>query len=114
MALTIYGIPNCDTVKAARRWLDAEGIPYAFHDFRAHGLDRATVEGWLLKVPGETLLNRRGTTWRKLDADEQKRAENDLAGLLVDHPSLIKRPVAVAGNDITVGWTDAERARLKR
>ena len=112
-ALTVYGIPNCDTVKKARTWLADQGIDFRFHDLRKDGLDRATVETWLEYVPADKLLNRRGTTWRKLPEAEQARADSDLAGLLVDHPSLIKRPVIVGGASILVGFTPAEREALK-
>lgn len=112
MALTLYGIPNCDTVKKARAWLAQEGRPVTFHDFRKDGLSRAKVEQWLAAVPADRLLNRRGTTWRKLDAAQQARAESDLAGLLVDHPSLVKRPVIETGDAVLVGFTEAERAAL--
>ena len=111
-ALTVYGIPNCDTVKKARTWLGEQGIGFRFHDFRKEGLDRATVEAWLQSVPADKLLNRRGTTWRKLSEAEQARADSDLAGLLVEHPSLIKRPVMVDSGRILVGFTPAERAAL--
>jgi arsenate reductase len=113
MALTLYGIPNCDTVKKARTWLAQKGHDAAFHDFRKDGLTRAKVEHWLTQVPADRLLNRRGTTWRKLDAAQQARAESDLAGLLVDHPSLIKRPVIETGGAVLVGFTEAERAALE-
>jgi len=113
MALTLYGIPNCDTVKKARTWLAAQGREVTFHDFRKDGLERGKVEEWLKRVPADKLLNRRGTTWRKLDTAQQARAASDLAGLLVDHPSLIKRPVIETGDDVLVGFTDTERAALK-
>jgi arsenate reductase len=111
--LTLYGIPNCDTVKKARTWLADEGRDVAFHNFKKDGLAREKVEEWLTSVPAEKLLNKRGTTWRKLDEAEQARAASDLAGLLVDHPSLIKRPVIETGAQVLVGFTDAERAALK-
>lgn len=112
-AMTVYGIPNCGTVKKARAWLADQGFELHFHDFKKDGLDRATVEAWLQKVPAEKLLNKRGTTWRKLSEADQARAETDLAGLLVDFPSLVKRPVMVWGDEILVGFTDAERAALE-
>jgi Spx/MgsR family transcriptional regulator len=113
MALTLYGIPNCDTVKKARTWLAQKGRDVTFHDFRKDGLSRAKVEQWLATVPAGRLLTRRGTTWRKLDAAQQARAESDLAGLLIDHPSLIKRPVIETGDTVLVGFTDAERMALE-
>lgn len=103
--ITVYGIKNCDTVKRARKALEAAEIPSAFHDFRADGLDKETVQGWLTQLPAEQLLNRRGTTWRQLPADQQARAEgSDLVDLLVEAPTLIKRPVIDRDGALRVGF----------
>lgn len=107
MTAILYGIPNCDTVKKARNWLDARGAPYQFHDFKKAGLDAATVESWLGQVGWETLVNRKGTTWRKLP-DERKAAIVDAASaqaLMLENPSVIKRPVLVTGKTVQVGFT---------
>ena len=95
MTTTLYGIPNCDTVKRARTWLDDHGIAYRFHDFKKHGVPEAELERWLVSPGWEALVNRRGTTWRKLD-DATRVAITDAASaraVLIANPSLIKRPV---------------------
>jgi Spx/MgsR family transcriptional regulator len=95
MGTTVYGIPNCDTVKRARAWLDARGSGYTFHDFRKAGVPQQRLEAWLKAAGWETLLNRRGTTWRQLNAAAQARvvdAESARA-LMLQQPSVIKRPV---------------------
>jgi arsenate reductase len=97
-AVTIYGIVNCDTMKKARAWLDGHGIPYAFHDYKKAGIDRARLEAWSRKVGWETLLNRAGTTFRKLsDKDKQGLDERKALALMLAQPSLIKRPVLDLG-----------------
>lgn len=95
MQIVVYGIPNCDTVKKARTWLSEQGHAYRFHDFKKDGIDAVRLETWLAQVPLETLLNRRGTTWRAL-SDAQKAAAGQAAGaiaLMLEKPSVIKRPV---------------------
>jgi Spx/MgsR family transcriptional regulator len=107
-ALTVYGIPNCDTVKKARDWLDAHGVAYAFHDVKKAGVNAALLRDWLAQVSLDTLVNRRGTTWRAL-SDEQKAAAGTTDGaiaLMIDKPSVIKRPVLVADDGIkAVGFS---------
>ena len=96
--ITIYGIPNCDTMKKARTWLDERGIAYDFHDYKKAGIDRERLETWAKKVGWETLLNRAGTTFRKLpDADKQGLTEKKAIALMQAQPSLIKRPVLDLG-----------------
>ena len=103
--ITVYGIKNCDTVKRARKTLEAEGLEYRFHDFRADGLEAETVQRWLHQIDRDLLLNRRGTTWRKLSANEQVQAEGDgLVDLLLEQPALIKRPVIDRDGDLRVGF----------
>ena len=102
-AVTLYGIPNCDTVKKARAWLTANEVEHRFHDFKKDGLTSALAKEWLEEVGAETLINRRGTTWRMLAKSEQLKADDSKAviGLLVKLPSLIKRPVMeISGNDV--------------
>lgn len=114
MALTLYGIANCDTVRKARKWLEAEGIAYAFHDFKKQGLKAETVYDWLAHQPLDIVLNRRGTSWRKLSDDEKAITdEKQLVALMVANPSLVKRPVCVAGSTVTVGFSDDVQATLK-
>jgi arsenate reductase len=104
-AVTIYGIKNCDTMKKARAWLDQRGIAYAFHDYKAAGIDRATLEGWARKAGWEVLLNRAGTTFRKLpDAAREDLTETKAIGLMLDQPSMIKRPVLDIGSRLLVGF----------
>lgn len=95
MQITLYGIPNCDQVKKARDWLTAHGKPYAFHDFKKAGIERSMIDGWLLDLAWEVLLNRKGTTWRALP-DARKALAIDAAGaatLMLEAPSIVKRPV---------------------
>jgi len=105
--ITVYGISNCDTVKKARRWLEEQGVEYRFHDFRKDGLEHTQVSAWLELVGPQTLLNKRGTTWRKLTPEQQQLAETDqLASLLTEHPAMIKRPILSApGQTLLVGFS---------
>ncbi|HWK44325.1 MAG TPA: ArsC family reductase [Stellaceae bacterium] len=103
--VTIYGIKACDTMKQARTWLDARGVAYAFHDYKIQGVDRAALEGWSRKVGWETLLNRSGTTFRKLpEADKSGLDEAKAIALMLAQPSMIKRPVLDIGGALTVGF----------
>jgi arsenate reductase (glutaredoxin) len=105
MPATLYGIKNCDTMKKARAWLDANGVAYAFHDYKAQGIDRARLESWARAVGWETLLNRAGTTFRKLpDADRTGIDEGRALALMLDQPSMIKRPVLDLGGKLIVGF----------
>ncbi|WP_342240956.1 ArsC family reductase [Inquilinus sp. OTU3971] len=104
-AVTIYGIKNCDTMKKARAWLDQRGVAYAFHDYKSAGIDRATLEGWAREAGWEVLLNRAGTTFRKLpDAAREGLTEARAIGLMLDQPSMIKRPVLDIGGTLLVGF----------
>jgi arsenate reductase len=103
--VTLYGIKNCDTMKKARAWLDDAGVAYAFHDYKSAGIDAATLKGWAKAVGWETLLNRAGTTFRKLpDADKDGLTEVKAVALMLAQPSMIKRPVLVRGGEILVGF----------
>ena len=105
MSITIYGIKNCDTMKKARAWLDSHGIGYDFHDYKKAGIDRATLEGWAKQVGWEVLLNRAGTTFKKLpDADKQGIDEGKAIALMLAQPSMIKRPVLDVGGRLLVGF----------
>jgi arsenate reductase len=103
--VTIYGIKNCDTMKKARAWLDKHGVAYAFHDYKVQGIDAPALEGWAKKVGWEALLNRAGTTFRKLpDKDKENITEKKAFALMLAQPSMIKRPVLDAGGKLTVGF----------
>ena len=110
MTIALYGIPNCDTVKKARTWLDARGIGYAFHDYKKEGADPAKLEEWIAAKGLETVLNKRGTTYRKLsDAEKADAADERKAiALLAANPSMIKRPIAESGDTVLVGFGVAE------
>lgn len=115
MDLTLYGIPNCNSVAHARAWLEEHGVVCRFHDFRRDGIARALLADWLEQTELKLLLNRRGTTWRRLSAAEQRAADDpQLAlSLLAAHPSLIKRPVLTDGNRVlAVGFQAPTYARL--
>lgn len=107
--ITLYGIPNCDTVKKARTWLDQAGLSYQFHDFKKAGLDAATVAAWMRQVGWETLVNKKGTTWRGLP-DDVKTAVVDADSattLILAHTSVIKRPVLCVNEHVLVGFDPA-------
>jgi arsenate reductase (glutaredoxin) len=108
--VTIYGIKNCDTMKKARAWLDRHGVAYAFHDYKAQGIERARLEAWARDVGWETLLNRAGTTFRKLpDADKDGLTEKKAIALMLAQPSMIKRPVLeLDGGKLLVGFKPVE------
>lgn len=106
--MELYGIPNCDTVKKARKWLAAEGREYSFHDYKKEGADPARLGEWADVVGWEALLNRRGTTFRKLSDAEKVGIDRDQAiALMVEHPSIIKRPVVEHEGGVLVGFDTA-------
>lgn len=111
MQATVYGIPNCDTVKKARSHLAAQGHDVHFHDFRKDGVDEAMLRRWLAHQSMDILLNKRGTSWRKLsDADKANQDEAHLVALMLANPTLIKRPVIEADGHVTVGFADEVKA----
>ena len=114
MSYVLYGIKACDTMKKARAWLDAHGVGYAFHDYKAAGIDRERLEQWAAKVGWELLLNRSGTTFRKLpDADKTGLDQEKAIGLMLAQPSMIKRPVLDIDGKLLVGFKpDAYAAAL--
>ncbi|HEY4370976.1 MAG TPA: ArsC family reductase [Burkholderiales bacterium] len=105
--VTLYGIPNCDTVKKARTWLDSQGVTYTFHDFKKQGLDKSLAAGWLKELGPEVLINRKGTTWRKLDEAAQANAGSAAGALalMLAQPSVIKRPVLDRDGALSAGFT---------
>jgi Spx/MgsR family transcriptional regulator len=103
--ITIYGIKNCDTMKKARAWLEDHALAYEFHDYKAAGITRARLEGWAQATGWETLLNRAGTTFRKLpEASRDGLTEAKAIALMLDQPSMIKRPVLEMGGKLIVGF----------
>jgi Spx/MgsR family transcriptional regulator len=105
MAITLYGIKNCDTVKKARAWLDANGVAHAFHDYKTAGVEAERLRGWSRQVGWEALLNRAGTTFRKLpEADKTGLDEAKALALMLGQPSMIKRPVVEHDGRLIVGF----------
>jgi arsenate reductase len=112
--VTIYGIRNCDTMKKARAWLDKSGVDYAFHDYKVAGIDKAKLESWAKKAGWETLINRAGTTFRKLpDKDKNGLTEKKAIALMLAQPSMIRRPVLEAGGGrLLVGFRPEEYGKV--
>ncbi len=109
MTITFYGIPNCDTVKKARTWLDSQGIAYAFHDYKKAGADPARIAAWVDQAGWEKVLNRAGTTFKKLpDADKQDLNAAKAVAIMAANPSCIKRPVLEYQGGLLVGFKDSE------
>lgn len=105
MSITIYGIKNCDTMKKARDWLGRKGIAYAFHDYKTESIDRAHLEAWTDRAGWEIVLNRAGTTFKKLeDADRAELTREKAIELMLAQPSMIKRPVLEADGKLIVGF----------
>jgi arsenate reductase (glutaredoxin) len=115
MATTMYGIRNCDTVKKARSWLAERDVAYEFHDYKTDGIDRARLARWCEKLGWEVLLNRAGTTYRKLsDSDKRGLDARKAIALMLDQPSLIKRPVLEQGSAVLVGFKPEVYERVLR
>ncbi len=113
MAVTLFGIKNCDTVKKARQWLDINQIDYLFYDFRADGLDERRLRSWLSQAGAEQLVNKRSSTWRKLSAQQKAQVDNSSAyTLILDNPTLIKRPVLQQGKNIHIGFSEKQYAAV--
>ncbi len=107
--ITLYGIPNCNTVKKARDWLTANNIEFQFHNFKKDGLEQATLEQWVNSLGWEILLNKRGTTWRKLSDDMKADIDQAKAiSIMLDNSSIIKRPVLDIDGDFHVGFKDEQ------
>jgi arsenate reductase len=112
-SVTIHGIRNCDTMKKARAWLEEHGIAHHFHDYKVACLDRAMLDRWLQQVPWETLLNSAGTTFRKLpDARKEGLDQAKAVALMLDQPSVAKRPVLEVDGKVTIGFAPAAYAAL--
>lgn len=113
--LTLYGIANCDTVKKARRWLDGRGIEHVFHDYKKQGLDACQLRAWADELGWETLLNRRGTTWRKLPETVREGMDEARAiQLMLASPSLVRRPLLDTGTARHVGFSETHYQELFR
>ncbi|HIV77965.1 ArsC family reductase [uncultured Sphingomonas sp.] len=113
MTITLYGIPNCDTMKKARVWLDQRGVEYRFHNYKIEGIDEATLRRWVDQVGWERLLNRAGTTFRKLDETDRQDIDADKAiRLMQAQPSLIKRPVLDRDGTLTAGFKPEAYAEI--
>ena len=113
MTITIHGIKNCDTMKKARAWLEDEGIAHAFHDYKTGGIKPAMLQAWVHKAGWEALLNRAGTTFRKLPEDQKQGLDEARAvALMLAQPSMIKRPVLTKGGALLIGFDPARYAAL--
>jgi len=107
MMVEMYGIPNCDKIRKARRWLDGHDIAFVFHDYKKEGVDVVRLGIWVDQLGWEALLNKRGTTWRKLPEAGKQDIDRDRAiALMCENPSMIKRPVLMAGDVIEVGFSE--------
>lgn len=108
-SVTLYGIKNCDTVKKARKWLDDHSVPYTFHDFRVDGINKTLINDFLKQIDLETLINKRGTTWRKLsDAEKDIKNKTQVITLMIENPTIIKRPVLNVNKKISVGFSNED------
>jgi len=111
--MILYGIPNCDTIRKARHWLDDHHLDYQFHDYRKQGISKSLLQGWIKKADWESLINRRGTTWRKLPESMRERINPSSAiELMLEQPTLIKRPVLVTDNDLLIGFDEQNYRQL--
>jgi len=109
----VFGIPNCDSVKKARKWLEANNIDYEFHDFKKAGLEKETLSNWISLAGWEALLNRRGTTWRNVPPETRDKIDENVAvELMLKTPSIIKRPVIRVSNNILVGFNPEQYAEV--
>ncbi len=111
--ITLYGIRNCDSVRKARNWLQASGVPFRFHDFRHDGLETRLVQQWVDQMGWEKLLNRRSTTWRRLASEDRSDLDTAKAvALMLQHPALIKRPLIDAGGRYQAGFDEQRWVEL--
>jgi arsenate reductase (glutaredoxin) len=112
--MIVYGLKNCDTCRAALKWLNAEGIVHEFRDVRKDGLKADDVQIWLATVGADTLINRRGTTWRQLSEIEKSATTDDeFTALIMGYPAIVKRPVFVTETNVIVGLKDEQKEALK-
>jgi len=113
MSITMYGIKNCDTIKKARKWLEENGVAYQFHDYKKDGLDKAQLTSWVQELGYEALINKRGTTWRKLDdATKDNIDEASAIEIMLENTSIIKRPLLITDSSKTLGFKADEYANI--
>jgi arsenate reductase (glutaredoxin) len=114
--ITLYGIPNCETVKKARQWLDDNQLPYHFHNFKKQGVPLQEAQRWIEQAGVDLVINKRGTTWRKLPTSQKSGCEqpDKALALITEHSSLIKRPVICAGNHLLIGFDATLMEELKK
>lgn len=111
--ITLYGIKSCDTVRKARRWLDQHDIEYQYHDLREDGLSKARAKAWLTTLGQQVLVNRRSTTWKSLSTERRESMDDgEAVKALLEHPTLVKRPVLDTGSEIHVGFTPGQYQAL--
>lgn len=111
----LFGIPNCDTIKKARKWMTENGIEYEFHDYKKLGVPEKELKNWIKQVGWEVLLNKRGTTWRKLDESTKESVDEKLAiQIMLENPSIIKRPVLDSNDKIIVGFSEENYSHIFR
>ncbi|TGD72085.1 ArsC family reductase [Mangrovimicrobium sediminis] len=111
--ITLYGIKNCDTVKKARKWLDTHAVEYQYHDLREDGLPRKTAQAWLKSLPWDTVVNKRSTTWKTLDPAQREAMDaNSALAAILEHPTLVKRPLLDTGHELHCGFSAAQYATL--
>ncbi len=112
--ITIYGIKNCDTMKKAIKWLESIGQDYIFHDYRKEGLNETTLKTWVDQFGLDVILNKRGTTWRKLPDDVKENINQSSAlQIMLENPAMIKRPIFVVANETIVGFSVKEQTALE-
>lgn len=111
MTVTLYGIKNCDTVRAARKWLDSQGVDYQFHDIREAPLPESQFSQWSAKL-GPALVNKRSTTWKQLSEADKAKADTQPGALLQAHPTLMKRPLLDTGKAVHLGFKDADYQQI--
>lgn len=113
MSVTMYGIKNCDTIKKARKWLEENGVDYQFHDYKKDGLDKTQLTSWVQELGYEALINKRGTTWRKLDeATKDNIDEASAIEVMLENASIIKRPLLITDSSKTLGFKADEYAKI--
>ncbi len=113
MPVKMYGIKNCDTIKKARAWLEKNGIDYVFHDYRKEGIDQKLLNAWLKSLAWEDLLNRRGTTWRKLpDSTRETMDRKAAVSLMLEQPAIIKRPLLETNGKLTLGFSEENYKKI--
>jgi Spx/MgsR family transcriptional regulator len=111
--IQLYGIPNCDTIKKARAWLEGRGVEYRFHDYRRDGIDESRLRGWVDELGWEALVNRRGTTWRRLPEEVREQMDTEAAiRIMLETPSIIRRPVLDTGQLRHLGFSETDYERL--